>query len=94
MNQIDFIGGGSVPKPFRDIRNTRPTVAEEKATLCLELGRLCSAVPPRVRNGSINLTREWVAVQKKARALVGNSRASVCELTAAITSMRRYTEAA
>jgi hypothetical protein len=45
MNQLDFIGG--LPQaPFKDIRNTRPSAAEEKAALCLQLGRLCKTPPP------------------------------------------------
>lgn len=46
MNQLDFIGG--LPQaPFKDIRNTRPSAAEEKAVLCLQLGRLCKTPPRR-----------------------------------------------
>lgn len=90
MSQLDFIGGLPQPAPFKDIRNTRPTAAEEKAALCLELGRLCMRVPPVVQSGSIEKTREWVAAQKVGLALAKNARASVPQLTAAIANMRRF----
>jgi hypothetical protein len=50
--QLDWIGGTSLAtKPFKDIRNQRPTVAEQKAQLCLDLKKLISRVPDRVRGG-------------------------------------------
>lgn len=90
MSQLDFIGGGAQPAPFKDIRNTRPTAAEEKTALCLELGRLCMKVPPAIQSGSIEQTRAWAGAQKVALALVKNSRASIPMLTAAISNMRRF----
>lgn len=42
MKQIDFIGDLPPPRPFKDIRNTRSSSAEEKAQLVIELGRLCA----------------------------------------------------
>lgn len=91
MKQFDFIGQPETPpQSFRDIRNTRPSVAEEKAQLTLILGRLCASVPHRVRNGSVNLTRDWMAAQKAAKSLAANSRASVLQLSGAIGAMRRF----
>jgi hypothetical protein len=92
MSQLDFIGGAQEQpaRPFKDIRNTRSTIAEEKAALCLELGRLCLRVPPSVANGSIEMTRNWVGAQKTSMKLVKSSRASVQELTSAIGNMRRF----
>lgn len=90
MNQLDFIGDLPPPRPFKDIRSTRSSAAEEKAQLLLELGRLCQTPPQSVRNGSINLTREWMACQKTGRGLCANTRASIPHLTAAIANMRRF----
>lgn len=94
MNQLDFVGGlpSVAPAPFKDIRNTRSMVAEEKARLCLELGALCKTPPSRVRNGSVNLTREWLNCQKKSIALAARARASVIELGMAVKNMRRFLE--
>lgn len=90
MKQNDLFDQQGRNVQFRDIRNTRPTVAEEKATLSLELGRLCMSPPRSVVNGSIQTTRAWVEAQKSSLKMVKSSRASVQELTAAITNMRRF----
>ena len=94
MNQNDWVGDLPPQNPFKDIRSTRPAVAEEKAQLCLELGKLCHTVPAGINSGSIDKAREWMAAQKAAqkaaRKIAGNSRASVQELTAAINNMRRF----
>jgi hypothetical protein len=90
--QIDFIGGGAnlSPKPSKTIANQRPTVAEEKAELCLRIGVLCRKPPACVANGSIQTTREWIAAMNSAMATAKKVRASVPELTAAISSMERF----
>ena len=78
------------PKPARVIRDTRPSAAEEKARLCLELGRLAQRPPARVMAGTVDLTREWLFHQERAMRLCQNARASVPELTAYIATMRGY----
>ncbi len=94
MNQIDFIDGDSrtSPPPFKDIRNTRPSVAEEKATLVLQLGQLLREVPARVNAGGIQATREWLLAQSGAVKVAKNSRASVMDLEMAIRKMQRLAE--
>lgn len=92
MKQIDLVG--DLPEPespkFKDVRNLRPTIAEEKAELCLRIGVLCRKPPACVANGSIQTTREWVAAMKSAMATAKKARASVPELTAALSSMERF----
>lgn len=92
MNQLDFVG--NLPpmseRQFKDVRNTRPSAAEEKAALCLELGRLCLKVPDCVAQGSVEKTREWIAAQSAGLKLVKSARPSVPMLTAAIRTMRGY----
>lgn len=91
QHQHDWIGGPQTDeKPFKDIRNQRSTVAEEKARLCLELGVLINRVPQSVRNGSVNITRQWRADRDKAAKVAASSRSSVQELNSAINSMTRY----
>ncbi len=91
MDQLNFLGGEPVvTNPFKDIRNTRPSTAEEKAHLHMTLGRLCKTPPPKVLNGSVRLTREWLQHQKAGLALAGNARASVPQLTAQIATLRSY----
>lgn len=94
MNQIDFVGGlppsNAASVRAAIARNTRPSAAEEKAQLLLELGRMCQTPPQKVCNGSVNLTREWVACQKSGKALCLNTRASVVQLGIAIKNMQRF----
>lgn len=90
MTQLDFIGGLPAPKPFKDIRNTRPGIADEKATLLLQLGRLIRTVPASVRSGSVDITRKWRAAQEKGIAVAKNTRASISDMTAAIANLRRF----
>lgn len=91
-SQIDWVTPAQTAnvRPFRDIRNQRQSVAEQKAELSLTLGRLCARVPPSIRDGSVNLVREWRATRAAASKVAGNSRSSVHDLTAAISNMQRY----
>ena len=90
MNQFDFVGDLPPPPAFKDIRATRPTVAEEKAALLLKLGPHLTKVPHSVANGSVNLTREWRRVRDAAAKVAGNKRASVHEIQSAINSFGRF----
>lgn len=90
MRQLDMVGDLPPAPEFKDIRNTRPSAAEEKAGLVWDLGRLCKTPPPGVVSGGIQLTRRWVAEQQKGLALCKNSRATVPQLTAAIAQMRAF----
>lgn len=85
--------GFSPPRPaFKDTRNTRPTVAQQKAELLLELGRLINRIPASVRDGSIQKTREWRFTREAAQKIAANSRSSVHDLTRAIGSMKPYSD--
>lgn len=79
------------PRPeFKDIRNQRPSTAEEKAALCLTLGELCRKCPASIRGGNVKQVREWRAHADKAQKVLGSRRSSIAELTAAIAQMRSY----
>lgn len=65
-------------------------MAEDKARLCLELGALINKVPASIRNGSVNITRQWRDDREKAAKVAASSRSSVQELHSAINSMLRY----
>jgi hypothetical protein len=90
--QSDWVGGSFSPqaKPFKDVRNTRESVAEEKARLCLELGALIKRPPASVVNGSVQSVREWQAARAAAAKVAGSSRSSGQELRTAIGNMRRF----
>lgn len=90
MNQLDWIGEKK-QKAFKDIRNTRDSVAEEKARLALQLGELCNKCPERLKSGgSVQDVRTWKLAREEAMKVAGNRRASVHELTSAINKMRRF----
>lgn len=77
-------------KPFKDIRNTRPTVAEEKAQLLMQLGALIRTCPACVRDGSVNTVRAWRKTRDEAAKVAANSRSSSQQIRTAINSMARY----
>lgn len=89
--QIDWVGSVPGGQPFKDIRNQRPSVAEEKAEKALQLGRLCLAIPPQIKSGgSINKVRDWTKARNAAAKVAANKRASVSDLSAAISNMERF----
>ena len=90
-SQLDWVGETAAPQQFKDIRNQRPSVAEEKAEKALQLGRLCLAIPPHIKSGgSINNVRSWTMARNAAAKVAANKRASVSELSAAISNMERF----
>lgn len=92
--QIDWIGAVDGKPQFKDIRNQRPSVAEEKAHKALQLGRLCNAIPPQIKaGGTIDKVRDWRKSRDAAAKVAANKRASVAELSAAINNMARFFEA-
>lgn len=93
MNQLDWISDQQAAAPVRGWTgpNTiRPSIAEQKAELALRLGRLINTVPDSVKNGSVQVVRQWRAARDKAAKVAGSSRSSVQELESAISSMTRY----
>ena len=92
LNQLDWVGGagGAPEQKFKDIRNQRTSVAEQKAHLCKRIGELCNKVPAKIANGSINITREWRATRDAAMKTAGSSRSSVNQLEQALNSMARW----
>jgi hypothetical protein len=65
-------------------------IQAEKARLVLEIGLLCRKPPPKVVNGSIQATRDWLAARKDCLSCAKSSRSSVPELSAAESRMRSY----
>lgn len=92
MSQLDWVGGPTAAKQFKDIRNQRPSTAETKAGLLIDLGKLINKVPAHIMGAGIERTREWVAARDAAAKIAGSSRSSIPDLTRAITSMERFTE--
>lgn len=88
------IGSARRPSPpqFRDIRNQRPSTAEQKAVALLRLGQLLKRVHAQIRDGSVQRVREWKACHAAALKVAGNSRSSVTEITSACHSLERWGE--
>lgn len=90
MRQSDWLGGGIAEPVFRDIRDARPSAAEEKAVLLLTLGGLINSVPACVHNGSVDRVRAWKQARDGAARVAKNARSSAHEIQAAINNMRRF----
>lgn len=90
MSQLDWVSGAAQKKNFKDIRNTKPGVAEEKAQLSLLLGALINKAPSSINSASIDTVRRWKIDRTQAAKIAANKRSSVQELTSAITRMRSY----
>lgn len=63
---------------------------EPTAILQERLRALCLKVPPSIRNGSVNATRQWKDDQVKSLKICSSKRATAQEIQAAITKMRAY----
>jgi hypothetical protein len=86
----DLFGFALPTRPFKDIRKQRDSVAEQKAAYALELGLLLRKPPAAVIDGGVELTRRWRKEAEKAKAVVGNKRSSVHDLTRTIATMRGF----
>lgn len=91
MNQVDFVGGAMPARAFLgQVTNTNDRVAEEKARLNLELGKLMNKPPQSVVNGSVQLTRRWIDCRKKAEKVAKSTRQTVPELQGAVQMMKAF----
>lgn len=86
----DLFGFEAPRRAFKDIRNQRPSVAEQKAELAMQLRTLCLRIPQTIRDGSINKVREWQVARTAALKVAASSRSSVPELTSQISNMQRF----
>jgi len=75
---------------FVDIRNQRPSVAEEKAALCKQLNELLRRTPKFLATASIQGVRSWKDRHKAALKVLQNKNSSRAELCASINSMSEY----
>lgn len=78
------------PRPFVDIRNQRPSVAEQKAALCMQLRALCNHPPQSVVSGGIGAVRAWKSVQAECCKVAAKATSTVPQLESAINRMRAF----
>lgn len=87
---IDLFGHAEPAKQCRDIRNQRPSTAEDKAVLCKQLLELCHRPPESVVNGGVQLTRRWIADSAGAKKVAASPKSSVPQLMYEVAKMRGY----
>lgn len=80
--------------PFKDIRNQRESVAEEKARLCLELNTILQKAPRALGSASIQKVRAYKLAHKASLKVLQCKTSSRQELESAINTMRTYEEVA
>lgn len=82
--------GDRQQRQFADIRNQRPSTAEQKAQLCLTLKRLCDKPPQNVVNVGIATVRAWKTASEECRKVCAKVSSSVPQLEAAINRMKAF----
>lgn len=78
------------PRVFKDIRNQRESVAEEKARLSLELHELLKRTPRFLSTASVQQVRQWKHAHTQAKKIAGAKESSRTELQTAINSMQGF----
>jgi hypothetical protein len=78
------------PREFKDIRNQRESIAEEKARLCADLNTLLRRTPKASAIGTIQQVRGYRAAHKLALRILQSKTSSRQELLSAITSMQGW----
>lgn len=88
MEQLDWVGAPE--RKFKDIRNQRDAVAEEKAVLCKQIGSICNKVPKNYSQMDVIQIRSFKKDREAAMKVAGSKRSSINDLTAALSNMQRY----
>jgi hypothetical protein len=83
----DLFGVVAEQPPFKDIRNQRESVAEEKARLCQELNGLLRRTPKAHAIASVQQVTAYKYAHKAALKVLQCKTSSRQELETAITSM-------
>jgi hypothetical protein len=86
----DLFGNVVEREPFKDIRNQRESVAEEKARLCQELNKLLRRTPKPSAIATIQLVTGYKAAHKHCLKVLQCKTSSRQELLTAVTSMRGW----
>jgi hypothetical protein len=88
----DLFGYVAPREPFADIRNQRPSVAEEKANLCAQLNALLRRPPNPAAVASVNSSRAYKKAHKASLSVLQNKDASRQALQSQISVMKGYVE--
>lgn len=66
------------------------SIQEEKAVLIKKIGDVTMRIPASVRNGSVQLVRQWKEERQKAEKAIRNTRSSVNDLRSILNQMEKY----
>lgn len=83
----DLFGHTEERVAFKDIRNQRESVAEEKARLCGELNSLCRKTPKAHSIATVQQVTAYRHAHKAALKVLQSKTSSRQELQSAISSM-------
>lgn len=86
----DLFGYTPAKPAFVDIRNQRPSTAEQKALLCDELRKLLAHIPAGINAASVNTVRSWRLHHASAKKTLASPRSTVNDLTSAINQMKSF----
>lgn len=86
----DLFGFSAATEPFKDIRNQRESVAEEKARLVMELNALCKRPPQFLSTATIQTVRKWRIAHKAAQKILNGKDSSRAQLSTAIQSLKDW----
>jgi hypothetical protein len=86
----DLFGAIAEQEPFKDIRNQRASVAEEKAALCATLNAMLRRSPMASSIASINAARAFKAEHKRTLTILKNPESSRQQLESAVNTMRHF----
>jgi hypothetical protein len=87
---VDLFGFSAERPEFKDIRNQRESVAEEKARLCAELNSLLRRTPKPNAIASVQQVKQFQHAHKTALKVLQCKTSSRQELQSAITSMSAW----
>lgn len=71
-------------------QSARSREAAEKAVLLSKLKAEVSRIPMSVRHGSVNITRDWLTVQKAAKKVSTSPKATLGDIQSALANLERY----
>jgi hypothetical protein len=86
----DLFGFAAAPAPFQDIRDQRPSAADEKAQLCMHLNTLLKRTPPPDFIATVQSARAFAHAHKQALKKLNARTTSRPELSEALNSLAQF----
>lgn len=86
----NLLGDEIAAEPFKDIRNQRPSAADEKAQLCMRLNALLRRTPPPDLIATVQQARAFGIAHKQALKKLNGRNTSRPELAEAFNSLSLF----